>query len=269
MKTDLSQNPKSLVVIPARGGSVSIPGKNLQEVNNLPLILRSIRHSLRFLQKDVLVCISSDSETILRESIKFINQSCDATKFVSVNNEIKISSSFVIHRRPSLLSDANSSTWNLLIYLSRKLKIDLQLDVSKFLILQPTSPFRNEEELSYFQSIVHPNCEEEVISVRKLGEVHPERMYRIDRHGNLSSLSTKVSLSSFKPRQELEPLFIRDGGYYLVSSQNVGSHGPKNLSFKAYVRKFPWNLNIDELSDLIIAKSIPTSLYEGDPNEIH
>jgi hypothetical protein len=76
-------------------------------------------------------------------------------------------------------------------------------------------------------------------------------------------------LSSFKPRQKLEPLFIRDGGYYLVSSQNVGSHGPKNLSFKAYVRKFPWNLNIDELSDLIIARSIPTSFYEGDPNEIH
>jgi CMP-N,N'-diacetyllegionaminic acid synthase len=51
-------------VIPARGGSKGIPGKNIKLLDGLPLIVHSIEQARRFVSdKDIIV--STDSDEIL------------------------------------------------------------------------------------------------------------------------------------------------------------------------------------------------------------
>ena len=58
---------KIIAIIPARGGSKGIPGKNLIPINGRPLIEWSINHALSSALVDE-VWVSSDSQEILKFS---------------------------------------------------------------------------------------------------------------------------------------------------------------------------------------------------------
>src|SRR4051812_31104478 len=57
-------NLKSLVVIPARGGSKGIPGKNIKPLNGKPLIYYSIDIA-RKITTDENICVTSDNQDII------------------------------------------------------------------------------------------------------------------------------------------------------------------------------------------------------------
>ena len=61
---------KILCVIPARGGSKGVPGKNLRNVGGRPLIAWSIRHALDS-QTPLRVIVSTDSEEIAEVAREF------------------------------------------------------------------------------------------------------------------------------------------------------------------------------------------------------
>ena len=258
---------KSIVLIPARGGSISIENKNLQTVNNVPLVCRSIRHAMELISEDSLICVSSDAPSVIETSIKFISER-NPDRYLGIgDDEIEINNEFIIHRRPQWLSKADSSTWHLMEYLKDTLRISFGIVPRNWLILQPTTPFRSSEELDFFKQRLRVDHPSDMVSVRSLGEVHPQRMYKIANDGTLHRIIASDSVDSFIPRQHLSPHYIRDGGYYSFASHRFTHHGPEANSILSFERKFPFNINIDEPSDLTIAKSLPFCLYQEDPNE--
>ncbi|MEO5922172.1 MAG: acylneuraminate cytidylyltransferase [Pseudolysinimonas sp.] len=62
MSTDPISDGETVVVIPARGGSKGVPGKNLRRVGGIPLIARSITSALAATGVDRVVVSTDDSE---------------------------------------------------------------------------------------------------------------------------------------------------------------------------------------------------------------
>ena len=84
---------KVLVVIPARGGSIGIPNKNLRKIHGKSLVSWAVVFANKLPNVDS-ICVSSDSEAILNESRD--NGDC------------------ILDRRPDLLSGPAISDSNVL-----------------------------------------------------------------------------------------------------------------------------------------------------------
>lgn len=111
-----------LCVIPARGGSKGIPGKNLRLVGGKPLVAHSIEHAIQSNIPRTNIVVSSDSDTIL-----------------DIATQYKV----VARRRPIEISGDNSPTEAALID-----ALDQMPNASHVLLLQPTSPIRFKETIT-------------------------------------------------------------------------------------------------------------------------
>jgi CMP-N-acetylneuraminic acid synthetase len=109
-----------LAIIPARGGSKTIPGKNIREIHGKPLIAWTIEPALecKFLDK---IVVSTDDPKISEISKKYGAE--------------------VPFLRPKKISEDNSPTIDALIYTIDSLK-NIGHNPEIIVLLQPTSPLR-------------------------------------------------------------------------------------------------------------------------------
>ena len=116
---------KSLIVIPARGGSKGLPGKNIKKLAGKPLICYSIDIA-RQVADDEDICVSTDSAEIIE---------------VVENYGLKVP--FV---RPTELSTDESTTNDVLRHALQFYKNNGK-EYENIILLQPTSPLRTKEDI--------------------------------------------------------------------------------------------------------------------------
>ncbi len=112
---------KYLAVILARSGSKRLPKKNLKDLNGKPLIVHTILSALRCKYLDKII-VSSDDNRILKISKKY---------------NVKIV------KRPKYLSSDKAKSYDAL---KHAIKGNLTFDF--IILLQPTSPLRNEKHIN-------------------------------------------------------------------------------------------------------------------------
>ena len=148
----------------------------------------------------------------------------------------------------------------------RQTYLNLDINFQNWLLLQPTSPFRSEADIKVIAKYLKQNKSnnKSLISVTNVNGNHPARMYS-EKNGKLLSLSGIDKLSRDR-RQDLKDIYIRDGGFYLFSDslEKKNKLFSKNPDF--FVRKYPWNINIDTRFDLAAALSIEEFEVYNDPN---
>ena len=111
---------KYLAVILARGGSKRLPRKNLRKLNGKPLIAHSILSSLKCQYLDEII-VSSDDKEILKVSQKY------GAKII---------------KRPKYLASDKAKT-----FYAVKHVVENSSNFDYVVLLQPTSPFRNEKHI--------------------------------------------------------------------------------------------------------------------------
>jgi CMP-N,N'-diacetyllegionaminic acid synthase len=118
-------------LIPARGGSKRLPGKNLRTVGGVSLIGRALESAKQAVRSKALdgIAVSSDSEPIIAAAVagnmSTYKAACDEDP--------------VIIRRPETLANDAASMVDVALHACD----ELQLDTHDLLVLlQPTSPFR-------------------------------------------------------------------------------------------------------------------------------
>jgi len=115
----------TLFLIPARGGSKGIPGKNIKPLNGKPLIYYAIE-AARELVPDEQICVSSDDAAII-QAVK----------------DMGLEVPFV---RPANLADDHAGMQGVMIhaldYYTAK-----GVNYKKIILLQPTSPFRTAQHI--------------------------------------------------------------------------------------------------------------------------
>ena len=161
----------------------------------------------------------------------------------------------LLHQRPSSLAQDHSLISDTLKALYLELSHEFPGEDIYLLLLQPTTPFRGIEEIDSFLTASRMgDSYSPCVSVKKVDDFHPSRMYRVS--GNvLHSLGINPE-DEFSPRQELEEMFIRDGGFYLVTPSMAKQRVPVQRGSSFFPREFPYSLNIDSPIDLALARSI-------------
>lgn len=249
---------KVIAVVPARSGSKGVIGKNRKYVGNWNLVQRAVKYGMDSLLLDGIV-VSSDSIEIL----DFAASVADHTQifnnykdFVLASLERKDTESLLpilLQHRSNRLSQDSTRIVELLKALLLEVEnLRIVEEEIFFLLLQPTSPFREIDEIDRFlESTQIDNRFRNAISVRRIEDEHPARMYTSE-NGNLKNINLFRSYE-FAPRQELPEVFLRDGGYYLVNSELVKKGIMVAEDSQYFVRNFPNTLNIDKEQDLIFA----------------
>lgn len=186
-----------LGIIPARGGSKGIPGKNIKYLGDKPLLAYTIEATLKskLLIRSIL---SSDSEEIIAKGKKLLVE----VPFV----------------RPAEFAKDDTASIEVVKHaLSFFAKENIQFDA--VCILQPTTPFRREglidEAINKFQS----ENFDSLVSVREVPhEFNPHWTFE-EEDGKLKIATGEKQIIS--RRQELPKAFHRDGAIYLTKTEVI------------------------------------------------
>jgi CMP-N,N'-diacetyllegionaminic acid synthase len=236
------RNQSIIAVIPARAGSKGIPNKNLSKVGERSLVEWAIWSSLNS-AKIKFTIVTSDSLEILNHGRRFVEthlaEKANDIYFHNRRLELATDKSMIIATLKEIVSLFGLTTEN----------------CNGVLLMQPTSPFRKQGEVDEFLKFAYRNekyCP--TVSVKEVEDSHPARMYRMNANQELAHISV-FREEEFLPRQELTKLYLRDGAYYLMSVDMIQRGSPVKAESLGYIRKYPYNINIDSQSDLDLAKS--------------
>ncbi len=220
-----------LCIIPARGGSKGIPGKNLKKIDGKTLIeyaWASTHHSVN----DLTVVLSSDDDAILKHA-----------------EDIGLET---VRRPLELATDEApvvAAVRHCLYVMEQRKEVTFDLIV----LLQPTSPIRTSKDLDKVIALLDKGDVEGVISVVPSNEVHPARMYRLEDNKLLPLIEKQEGAR----RQEIAPVYYRNGCYYAVRRTAFLEQNTLMPEKKyAYIMPSALLCNIDEPVDLIIAEAL-------------
>lgn len=199
---------KILAIIPARGGSKGLPGKNIKPLNNKPLIGWSIE--------------SAEKSKLITKTIV----SSDDVKIIEVAKQYGADVPFV---RPSELANDTASTKDVILHALEYFKTNN----SKFdyiVLLQPTTPFRKQGDIDKMIKIAISTNADMVVSVKETSSNPYYVLFEEDKDGYLQ----KSKESNFTRRQDCPIVYEYNGSIYIIKVDSLLKHN--SLSFPKTVK---------------------------------
>jgi len=174
---------KVISVILARGGSKSIPKKNIINIKGKPMIYYTIKSSINSISEETWVC--TDDEEISN---------------ISKNNGAK-----VLIRPAEIATDTSSSEDSLLFFASK-----INFDILVF--IQPTSPLLKSVYLNEAISMVKNNEFDSVFSA-SLEHWLPR--------WTKNTTPINWDINKRPRRQDVDDCFIENGAFYVTKKENL------------------------------------------------
>jgi len=223
---------KILAVIPARGGSKGVPGKNIIDFCGKPLIQYTIEAALN--SKDLGECIVST----------------DSSEIASVAKSLGVLSPF---KRPANLSGDEALSLDVVQHAVEFMESKNGSEYDFILMLQPTTPLRQATDIDKAIQLLIETRADSVISVVDVDGHHPLRMKRVV-DGRLINYIDQ-GYEDMRPRQSLPSAYIRNGAIYAVTRDVLmNQHSFTGEDCRAYIMPSSRSINIDTLMDLELAK---------------
>jgi CMP-N,N'-diacetyllegionaminic acid synthase len=229
----MTTNLKILAIIPARGGSKGLPGKNIRILNGKPLIAYSIEEAKKSKYIDRVI-LSTDSQEII-----------DACKPYDIE---------VPFIRPIELATDNALAVDNYEYTLNRMKDEFNYDADVLVVLQPTSPLRTVEDIDKAIEIYINKKGDSVVSVCELP--HPiERVRKLTEDGKIRNYSDKKIV--LKNRQDYEKLFVPNGVVFVLNVDLFLKH--KTYYFDntyAYIMSKKQSIDVDDILDFSLIELI-------------
>jgi CMP-N-acetylneuraminic acid synthetase len=219
-----------LGIIPARGGSKGVPGKNILKFDGKPLIAYAIETGKKSGKLSELV-VNTEDEVISRVSEEY---ECRVLK------------------RPKKFASDTSNVIDTVLDTLQKLEAEKSF-FDAVLLLQPTAPLRTSEDIDKAIEMLESGNTDAVISMVPVGDNHPARMYRIEGREAKSELPEYETTR----RQDLPERYIRNGCIYLVKTDVLKKQRTFMPKSKAvYIMDPEWAVNIDTEIDVLILNAL-------------
>ncbi len=184
-----------LAIIPARGGSKGLPGKNVKVLGGMPLIGHTIKAALAAESIDRVI-VSTDDETIASVAKEF---GADVPFF-----------------RPLELASDDSMVMDAYLHVVDKVSDEIGEPINGFVALLPTVPLRLSKDINEAVEIFNKNNADSVISVTE--SPVPIQWYRkINSDGILCDYLPQFN--AVKNRQELEQTYVPNGAIYIFRTE--------------------------------------------------
>jgi N-acylneuraminate cytidylyltransferase/CMP-N,N'-diacetyllegionaminic acid synthase len=181
-----------VAIIPARGGSKGVQGKNIKLLCGKPLIAYTIEAAKAAKRIDRIVL------------------STDDTDIAQIARAYNVDIPFM---RPKELAQDDSRGIDTYIYTIDKLNKELNNHYDEFIVLQPTSPLRMPEDIDNAIELFYKNNANAVIACVMMP--HPPTWARkINKDGKIENYFN-IDIEN-KNRQEFESAYLPNGAIYIL-----------------------------------------------------
>jgi CMP-N,N'-diacetyllegionaminic acid synthase len=218
-----------IAIIPARGGSKGIPGKNIRMVNGKPLIAWSIEHA-RQSPQIARVFVSTDSPEIGAVARDYCAE---------------------VIERPSEISGDKASSEAALSHLLEHLHKEEQYEPELVVFLQATSPMRDQDEI-----------ERAIATLEREGSDSLFAACRVDgftwRLGGGAIAPVNYDPTRRPLRQDLKEEIWEENGSFYIFKPWVLRKFSSRLGGKISIHRMPalYSFQIDEFSDLELVEHL-------------
>ena len=223
---------RKLFLIPARGGSKGLPGKNILPLIGKPLIQYSIEAALSVKSIDDVVCVSTDSREIQ-----------------SISSQLGAESPFI---RPIEFSTDEAGSEVVIKHAiqwyieNRNKRFDL------IVLLQPTSPLRSAEHIR--EAISCMTAKHEMILSVTHTKANP--YFTLVKERDVDYIDRFIK-SEVVRRQDCPNVYQINGAIYIIRTSTLFTKGLANLSqVGMYLMPEKFSIDIDTSFDLEMAEYI-------------
>ena len=187
-----------LAVIPARGGSKGIPGKNLRPFTGLPLIAHTILFAK--LCPEIHRCIVST----------------DSPEIAAVAKEYGADAPFM---RPPELAQDDTPMWPVLRHALAQIEQHADTRYGLLLLLDPTSPAREPSDITGAMQLMAQSPDADGIVGVSQPDFNPIWHCVVERKGWMADLIEDGS--KFDRRQQVPPVYRINGSLYIWRTEFV------------------------------------------------
>lgn len=224
--------PGLLILVPARGGSKGLPGKNTRPLGGLPLLAWTAR---------AIAASGVAARAVL---------STDDPGIAEVGRAHGLETPFL---RPAPLATDTAGSFEVVEHAVDWLAREASYHPSAVMLLQPTCPFRRPERLRQAMDLLARPDTDGVIGVRRIDR-SLSVMYREDEGGALEPLARWDDRIR---RQDVRPLLTPSGTLYLVTADALARH---RRLFPPRLRPLPTDaveaIDIDTAEDWALAEAV-------------
>jgi len=235
MPAHLESSP--LIIIPARGGSRGVPGKNLLEVGGVSLVGRAIIAAQGFVHSRGLsarIVVDTDSEPIADEGRRW--------------------GADVPFLRPAVLARDTTQTVDNVLHFIDRLGPSAPTDI---LLLQPTSPLRQASDVDCTWAAYERTRRTSAVSIVAID--HPIALSMV--RGDDGVLRWPASEPESTRRQDHPEYYRPNGAVYAVSTELLRSTRRFLIAGTTYGALMPASrsVDVDTAEDLAVARSLAFS----------
>jgi N-acylneuraminate cytidylyltransferase len=218
-----------LYLITARAGSKGLPGKNVKLMGDKPLVAYSIEFAQTNMKIDDVLCVSSNDQEVLMIAEK-----------MGVDIPFK---------RPEELASDTASSYDVILH-ALTFYEDKGYSFDAILLLQPTSPFRNQNDFNKLIASFDEDTDM-VVSVRESKENPYFNLFEENAEGYLK----RSKESNFERRQDCPQVFIFNGSMYLINTKSVKQARLGEFTkIKKIIMPDERSIDIDTMADWVLAE---------------
>lgn len=223
-----------LGIVTARGGSKSIPHKNLALLAGKSLLVHTAEAALS------------------AHSLTRVVLSTDDPEIAAVGRAAGLEVPFM---RPVELAQDSTPTIPVLQDVVRRLEAAGDRFDAIF-TLQPTNPLRLSSDIDGAVTLLAESGADSVIGFAAVGERHPARMKTIDSDGRVHDPSFAEAFEGQR-RQDLPLLYLRDGSVYLTRRDVLmNQNSLQGNDCRAWIIPPQRACNVDEPLDLYLCEQL-------------
>lgn len=216
-----------LAIIPARGGSKGVPGKNLAPVGGVPLVARAVR-----------ACLTSGA-------VSDVLVSTDDPEIARVSGD---AGALVVRRPPELSGDTASSESALLHALDAYEADHPSVDIVVF--VQATSPFVTPDEIAAVARAVREGADTAFTAA-------PSHVFVWKHAADGNAIGVNHDKASRPRRQDRDPEFVETGAAYALRAEGFRTHRHRFFGRTAIIATDPARMiDIDDTLDLERARAL-------------
>jgi CMP-N-acetylneuraminic acid synthetase len=224
--------PGLLILVPARGGSKGLPGKNVRPLGGLPLLAWTAR---------TIAASGVAARAVL---------TTDDGAIAEVGRAHGLEVPFL---RPAALATDTAGSFEVVAHAVDWLEREGGYRPDAVMLLQPTCPFRRPERLREAMALLGKPGTEGVIAMRRIDRTLSV-MYREEADGLLEPLAP---WDERLRRQDVRPLLTPSGSLYLVTTAALAAH---RRLFPPRLRPLPSSaveeIDIDTAADWALAEAV-------------
>lgn len=234
MKITAEDIKNTLFIIPARGGSKGIPGKNIKEFCGKPLICDAIDQARAFTD-DAHICLTTDSEKIRR-----------------VAEDYGLAVPFL---RPAELSTDTAGSREVMLH-ALDFHESLGQKIDRIVLLQPTSPLRTVDDIRGAMELYTPDCDM-VVSVKEAATNPYYNAFEPDADG---LLHISKGPGTYTRRQDAPKVYEYNGAVYVINPASL-----RAMPMGLFPRRIPYvmpsarSIDLDTPTDWLVAEALASA----------